>query len=231
MKGVQANTSGVSRAVFVLFCVMIMIAGGVIVLDQGQNLYHDAPLAKDWRKTQLPDTAIPHHQSVPLPAPERPTPAAILASYENGTAIDLEPLVSRVLNGLAEDSSARSIESYLIWAIKAQKSDAYIDSMLNSAASRGHFQIPDALLTLAGRLDTPSLLTAVILAARQADPLPRPALYAAQHHPLRQTDSLAGLSLIYYGQPQQHLRIAQANSTFARMAEAEVGQIMKIPAL
>ncbi len=46
---------------------------------------------------------------------------------------------------------------------------------------------------------------------------------------MRDRASLAGLSLAYYGDPLDHMRIAGANDTFNRIAEAQVGQMIEIP--
>ena len=231
MAYLKQSGGGAQRVLFALFCLMIIFAGSIFVLDQGQSLNHDTPFVSDWvsrSPTHQPDSV---GQTKAIDVAETPTPAKLLHTYRGNPEVELDALVSRVVTSFADGTRGGAIESYLIWAISAQKSDAYIDSLLNSAAARGHFVIPDALLTLSGRLDTPSLLTAVALAAQQAGQLPRPAPYAAQHHFLQQTDSLAGLSLMYYGHPLDHSRIAHANGAVSHMAEARVGQLLEIPGL
>lgn len=231
MTYLKETGGGAQRVIFALFCLMIIFAGGIFVLDQGQNLNHNAPFVSDWvprSATRQPDNTGRVETAV---TPETLLPAKLLYSYRGSPDVDIDALVSGVVASFADGTRGRAIESYLIWAITAQKSDSYIDSLLNSAAARGRFVIPDALLTLSGRLDTPSLLAAVALAAKQAEQLPRPAHYTAQHHLLQQTDSLAGLSLMYYGHPLDHSRIAHANGAVSHMAEAQVGQLLEIPGL
>lgn len=49
----------------------------------------------------------------------------------------------------------------LVQAVAEGQTDAYIDALLNAAAARGAFEVPLALLTTNGRLDTETLLMAL----------------------------------------------------------------------
>ena len=224
----QQNQSAIPRVLFSVFCLTVIIAGGVFILDQGRSPYHAGaiPLAEPVTQTVLP--------APPVPVPARVataslTPAKALHQLGMDTETDLRDLIGGVLRAFDDTSSGRVLESYVVWAVKAGKSDAYVDSLLNSAAAKGHFEIPLALTTLSGRLDTQSLLKSVLLAATHDGPAPNTKV--PQKHPLRLSDSLVGLSLAYYGDPRDHMRIADANGPINRMAEAQVGQIFEIPGL
>ena len=154
------------------------------------------------------------------------SPAALLAQMYNDPYSDVSETVDVVVKSYENTAKGRVLASYLVWAISSAKPDGYIDTLLNSAAKNGDFNIPEALLTLSGRLDTPSLLKSVLLAGEREKPKAPP---RAQQHLLKLSDSLAGLSLTYYGNPQAHMRISDANEVMPRIAEAQVGQIVEIP--
>ncbi|MEL7092052.1 MAG: hypothetical protein AAFN94_09990 [Pseudomonadota bacterium] len=84
-----------------------------------------------------------------------------------GTPIDLRQLARTVLGdfGYAAGNGDR-LHGMLVSALSNQKSDAYIDALLNTAVARGAFTPPDALILPTGRLDTQSLLQAMLIAAR-----------------------------------------------------------------
>ncbi len=54
----------------------------------------------------------------------------------------------------------------LVDALANEKSDAYIDALLNRSAAQGEVTVPRLLRDSAGRFDTPRLLDALILQAR-----------------------------------------------------------------
>ena len=227
----QKRISVVQPVLFVLLCLMVIIAGGVFILDQGRSPYHV--------------TAIPvaeHISVTPLSAayrlldasddPEADlSPAVILHRLHSETKTGLDSLVHTVVGAFDDTSSGRAMESYLVWAIRSGKPDAYVDSLLNSAAAKGHFQVPIALTTLSGRLDTQSLLRSVLVAATHDRSAPITSAHVPQQHLLRMSDSLTGLSLAYYGNPLDHTRIAEANGTISSMPKAKVGQVFEIPGL
>lgn len=231
MVNTQENQSAIQQVLFALFCLMIICAGGIFILDQGREPYH-APMVP--KVAAILQTELPAVSPQPVPvndSPEKLTPATLLHKLHADPDTDVTGLIKSVVGTLDDTSTGRALESYLLWAIGTEKSDAYIDSLLNSAAAKGDFQIPLVLTTLSGRLDTPSLLNSVLVAARQAHILEPAATHPAQQHHLRLSDSLAGLSLIYYGDPLGHMRIAAANGKMAHMAEATLGQVVEIPGL
>lgn len=58
------------------------------------------------------------------------------------------------------------LHALLVASLSNQKSDAYIDALLNTAAARGEFTPPFALVLPTGRMDTGSLLQAMVRAAQ-----------------------------------------------------------------
>lgn len=218
------------QKVFGLLCLTVMLAGIVFLLDQNRQPYHGATVQAE----------VDHIDGVEQPVsnglvPARAAPAApkklagILHTMYADPDIDLLGSLHSIIETYDGTLKSGILESYLVWSIRTGKSGAYIDSLLNSAATNGHFLIPDALLTVSGRLDTPSLLLSVLLAADQPEPAAMQENYRSQEHLLRLSDSLAGLSLAYYGDPLEVTRIAAANGTTAVLAQAHVGQVLEIP--
>ncbi len=227
----QKRKSVVQPVLFVLLCLMVFLAGGVFILDQGRSPYHVTAIP-----VPEPITVTPLSVAYRLlDASDDPgadlSPAVALHRLHSETKTGLDSLVHTVFGAFDDTSSGRALESYLVWAIRSGKPDAYVDSLLNSAAAKGHFQMPSALTTLSGRLDTQSLLRSVLVAAKQDRSVPITNAHVPQQHLLHMSDSLAGLSLAYNGNPLDHTRIAEANGTINRLAKAKVGQVFEIPGL
>ncbi|MEL7165282.1 MAG: hypothetical protein AAGL96_07375 [Pseudomonadota bacterium] len=84
-----------------------------------------------------------------------------------GAPIDLRQLARSVLGDFGYPvRDGDRLHGMLVGALSNQKSDAYIDALLNTAAARGAFTPPEALTLPTGRLDTQALLRAMLLAAR-----------------------------------------------------------------
>ncbi|MEM6758956.1 MAG: hypothetical protein AAF601_05705 [Pseudomonadota bacterium] len=88
-------------------------------------------------------------------------------SSANGEPIDLRQLARTVLGefGYTVRDGDR-LHGMLVSALSNQKSDAYIDALLNTALARGAFTPPRTLTLPTGRLDTQALLRAMLLGAR-----------------------------------------------------------------
>ncbi|MGB7242567.1 MAG: hypothetical protein WBC93_10820 [Sulfitobacter sp.] len=121
-------------------------------------------------------------------------------------------------------------QALLVQALSEWQSDRYIDAMLNAARIRGDFKVPDALITMSGQLDTSALLAAVVLRSKSnATQMPRQ-IQQPIAHTLQPSDSLAGLSLRYYGLPLEYIRITDANTQLAgNIAVGKPGQTVTIP--
>lgn len=76
---------------------------------------------------------------------------------------DLRSLTSAVLIGFGHTPvQGDRLQSLLVQALTEGQSNAYIDALLNTAAARGEFELPRQLTTAAGRLDTETLLMALV---------------------------------------------------------------------
>lgn len=76
---------------------------------------------------------------------------------------DLRSLTSAVLIGFGHTPGQNDrLQGLLVQALTEGQSNAYIDALLNTAAARGEFALPRQLTTAAGRLDTETLLMALV---------------------------------------------------------------------
>ncbi|WP_299555587.1 hypothetical protein [uncultured Tateyamaria sp.] len=76
---------------------------------------------------------------------------------------DLRSLTSIVLIGFGHTLTQDDrLQALLVQALTEGQSNAYIDALLNTAAARGEFTLPRQLTTAAGRLDTETLLAALV---------------------------------------------------------------------
>ena len=155
----QTQHGFLQQVMIALFCLVAVVTVGFLILDQGRGPYHAAPVPEHdigGAEQILPASLVAG--ATPL------TPAEMLHRMQADGAVDMAALIEQAVKSFDGTDKDHTLRSYLVWAISAEKSDAYIDSLLNSAAARGHFKPPDALLTQTGRLDTASLLSAIQLA-------------------------------------------------------------------
>jgi len=76
---------------------------------------------------------------------------------------DLRSLTGIVLIGFGHTPAQDDrLQSLLVQALTEGQSNAYIDALLNTAAARGEFSLPRQLTTVTGRLDTETLLAALV---------------------------------------------------------------------
>ena len=82
----------------------------------------------------------------------------------NAAHRDLPSLAASVLQdfGHAPRSGEDRLHALLVQALAERQSNAYIDALLNTAATRGEFAVPPRLERLDGRLDTMVLLAALV---------------------------------------------------------------------
>lgn len=79
---------------------------------------------------------------------------------------DLPSLARSVLGGFGYPvREGDRLHALLVASLSNQKSDAYIDALLNTAVARGEFNPPYALTLPTGRMDTYTLLQAMVTAA------------------------------------------------------------------
>jgi hypothetical protein len=80
---------------------------------------------------------------------------------------DLRTLTASVLEGFGYRVEADDrLHALLVQALTEGQSNAYIDTLLNTAATRGDFIMPVQLRLTSGRLNTPALLTALVRQSR-----------------------------------------------------------------
>lgn len=76
---------------------------------------------------------------------------------------DLRSLTAAVLTGFGHPAGSQDrLQALLVQALTEGQSNAYIDALLNTAAARGEFALPRQLTTATGRLDTETLLVALV---------------------------------------------------------------------
>jgi hypothetical protein len=149
---------------------LIIGVGSIFMMDLGAGPHHSEPVTQQQTAPSEKLTLVSAEFVSAKARSDALTPTKLLHHMQVDPAIDMAGLVAYVVGTFDETPKGKVLESYLIWEIGARKSDEYLDSLLNSAASKGHFWISDGLLTLSGLLDTASLMIAVILAANQSLP-------------------------------------------------------------
>ncbi|MEL7259983.1 MAG: hypothetical protein AAGK69_01320 [Pseudomonadota bacterium] len=89
-----------------------------------------------------------------------------LAGTTGSSPDDLPSLARSVLGGFGYPvREGDRLHALLVASLSNQKSDAYIDALLNTAVARGEFNPPYALTLPTGRMDTYTLLQAMVTAA------------------------------------------------------------------
>lgn len=96
------------------------------------------------------------------------SPATLLNKMHKDASFDVDHAVSAIVQSFDDTRQGQVLESYLIWAISTDRSDSYIDTLLNSAAAKGDFNVPMALTTTSGAFNTAGFLTSVVIAERKA---------------------------------------------------------------
>lgn len=116
------------------------------------------------------------------------------------------------------------LELMIVTALNQGQSEAYIDALVNDAAQKGKVEVPGALVTSDGRVDTATLLKVL-------SPSPD-ALRAGGHiYAVQPGDSLASISYRFYGTTDRHADIFDANQdTIGSTGQITVGQELVIPA-
>jgi len=141
-----------------------------------------------------------------------------------------------------------ALEMLVVQALKQGQNDAYIDTLVNAAATAGTITVPQILVTSDGRVDTHVLLASIItqatIAAGGAAPTvpDRPdgvevrivqrATETQQYrfYTVRSGDSLGAIAMNFYGEVGKYQLIFAANrSTLSSPNHIRVGQRLTIP--
>lgn len=160
-----------------------------------------------------------------VPAPELPGNAAkaiakelrqpIRLSQTDTALLDLNVLTLRVLGDLAPAAEGQTADPNLVElvveSVLQRQSDTYIHVLLNTARDRGRIRVPAALLTAGGRVDSLSLLTALVHASGAEQHILAHHVTTPTRHLISAEDSLARLALRYYGDTAGLTKLLEAN--------------------
>ena len=151
------------------------------------------------------------------------------------------------LNGLrsvtGQQATAETpLQSLILQALRAGQSDAYIDSLLNEAASMGRIAVPPALITVEGRVDTHVILSTIIAQAQpeaagsasgDARAVPQAGASTGQDfHTVGPGDSLGSIAARFYGDAALYSSIFEANRALLSSPDKlRVGQRLVIPTI
>ncbi|MEQ8902586.1 MAG: LysM domain-containing protein [Roseovarius sp.] len=176
-----------------------------------------------------------------MAAPEIPLVGDVTRSgpdlAEVGAAVDkpADPLLPSVQAALDPGASAQSpspeqvaprsasgLEGMVIEALGQGQSESYIDALVNDAAQKGRVEVPSALVTPEGRVDTAVLLSALSQPARPRVP---------PSYTVATGDSLAAIAYRFYGNLNRQADIVAVNpDTLGAGARLTVGQVINLPA-
>ncbi|WP_289081340.1 hypothetical protein [uncultured Sulfitobacter sp.] len=161
MTNTYQNFLALRRMVFGHLRLLAIFVGVTFIVDHWRSSGgHDA--AQGYANGQVAYLSSGGPAFVPL------SPATLLNKMHKDASFDVGDAVSAIVQSFDDSKRGQVLESYLIWAISTERSDSYIDTLLNSAAAKGDFKVPPALTTASGALDTAGLLTAVVVAERKA---------------------------------------------------------------
>ena len=156
MTNTYQNFLALRRMVFGHLRLLAIFVGVTFIVDHWRSsAAHDA--AQGYANGQVAYLASGGPAFVPL------SPATLLNKMHKDASFDVGDAVSAIVQSFDDSKRGQVLESYLIWAISTERSDSYIDTLLNSAAAKGDFKVPPALTTASGALDTAGLLTAVVV--------------------------------------------------------------------
>lgn len=140
------------------------------------------------------------------------------------------------------------LQTLVVQALRQGQSDAYLDALLNEARDSGRIAVPEALITSDGKVDTTTLLAALVQRSVGATKVPadsglagaepevtRPrarSLVRAEVYTVQPGDSLAAISYRFYGDTMQYTVIYDANrDKITTPDKIRVGQQLTIPVL
>lgn len=153
-------------------------------------------------------------------------------SQDADTARDLPDLARQVLAGFitnADTPLSPDLVTLLVDSVGQKQSDAYVHVLLNTAVARGRFDVPQALRTASGGIDTNALLIALAQNAGGRPSVDLLPVTLSGTHTVAPDDSLAGIAMRRTGQPMMYLQIMQKNAELSpRNPQLAVGQVLQI---
>lgn len=183
------------------------------------------------------------------------TPSAANQPQAPDHANDMRALTSNIvasLGGVTPEitDDMETVERLVVQALRQGQSDAYIDALLNEAAAVGGIEVPSAMKTSAGRVDTPTLIAALVSKSIPAEqrPVVKPVAQAdgvevravkrdgatvqQNVYTVQRGDSLGAIAQRIYGDAGLFGAIFDANrSLISSPDQIRVGQRLTIPDL
>ena len=151
----------------------------------------------------------------PLDKPTDPLVQSMQAAVDPGVSAQAprpEPAAPKAASGL---------EGMVIEALGQGQSESYIDALVNDAAQKGRVEVPSALVTPEGRVDTAVLLSALSQPARPRVP---------PSYTVATGDSLAAIAYRFYGDLNRQSDIIAVNpDTLGAGVRLTVGQVINLP--
>lgn len=172
------------------------------------------------------------------------------AAAQTSTDNEMRDLTSNVLAGITgkapqqtAPSGSTEVETDALRGLVEQalsegQSDAYLEALISEAADKGQIEVPDEMRTTTGEVDTRTLLASIVAKSEGATSGPDTNALESeatgereeQFYTVVAGDSLAAISLTYYGTTQDYNRIFEANrDSLSRPDLIRVGQILLIP--
>ena len=138
MTNTYQNFLALRRMVFGHLRLLAIFVGVTFIVDHWRSSGgHDA--AQGYDNGPVAHLASGGPAFVPL------SPATLLNKMHKDASFDVGDAVSAIVQSFDDSKRGQVLESYLIWAISTERSDSYIDTLLNSAAAKGDFKVPPAL--------------------------------------------------------------------------------------
>lgn len=207
------------------------LANGEIILPEPE-VARAAPTA-----AILPAPAMMHHDERLL----GDTQSAILDGLGFGRSVEtpteLRDMTAGVLSGIGGITGVETsveispLAAMVIAGISARTDDASMDAMINTAFTAGEVDVPAALITTNGTVDTQVLLTSIVTGAKQrmGQPITAPVTQIATYT-VTTGDSLAGIAAQIYGDVLAYPRLLEANDDLmSSPAQISVGMQLVVP--
>lgn len=137
------------------------------------------------------------------------------------------------VTGQSRDLQIPQLAQILITGLQERHEDAAIHAALSAAAAAGAVEVPAALFTTEGEIDTGLLLETVVLRAKVRIGAAEPAApMDVRAYTVVPGDSLAGVAAKVYGDPTDFVALMQANADLLdHPAQIAVGMRLLVPPL
>lgn len=172
--------------------------------------------------------------------------SASVAAAQDTDDADMLALTQSVLSGIngspepEPQDKKGNLSSLIMQAMEEGQSDAYLEALLGEAVDQGTIDVPEAMVSTDGAVDTKTLLASLVSksldGATSESDLVTEATGAAEpsadprRHTVESGESLAGIALRYYGSAARYETIFAANrDSISRPNLIRVGQIIVIP--